>query len=185
MTAAINPTLSAFPMIGSMPMPADFPYKKIMQMGRPKHGRFSDFGIRHPSMPCSRRAKIFAPFDALAGFSDRINKKEILYEEKKVLSEEEREALGRRLQYLHHLFIKAKYKKGPAPRITVTFFDPCDDPENDAFGTRGTYQDLTGPVTRMDLEVDRTLTVGGKVLDVDELIDILMPRDLRQKEETI
>ena len=79
MTAVIHPALSSFPVIGYMPMPADFPYRKIMQMGRPKHDKYSEFGLRHPSMPCSKRAKIFAPFDALAGFSDRIEKKETLY----------------------------------------------------------------------------------------------------------
>ena len=170
--AAFNPALSTFPMIGYMPMPVDFPYKKILKMGRPKHERFSDFGIRHPSMSCSRRAKIFAPFDALAGFSDRINKKEIVYEEKRILSEEERASLGRRLQYLNCLFIKAKHRKTSFPKIGVTFFEPCDDPENDAFGTKGIYKNITGTVNHIDLELDRTITIDGRVLEVEDLIDI-------------
>ena len=170
MTAtAFNPDLSAFPMIGYMPMPDDFPYKKILQMGRPKHEKYSDFGIRHPSMPCSRRAKIFAPFDALAGFSDRINKKETLFEAKKVLSEEEKESLGRRLTHLNHLFISAKYRKTMFPKVTVTFFEPCNDPENDAFGTEGIYKSITGTVDHIDLELNRTITIDGRVLDVEDL----------------
>lgn len=176
--AALNPALPVFPVIGYMPMPADFPYKKIMQMGRPKHEKYSDFGIRHPSMSCTRRAKIFAPFDALAGFSDRINKKEALYEPKKVLSEEEKASLGRKLTYLNHLFIKAKYRKDPFPVVTVTFFEPCNDPENDAFGAKGIYKNITGTVDRMDLEFDRTLTIDGRVLDVEDLIDIERHRSL-------
>lgn len=181
MTAtALNPALSVFPTIGYMPMPADFPYKKIMQMGRPRHEKFSDFGIRHPSMPCSRRAKIFAPFDALAGFSDRINKKETLYEEKKVLSEEEKTSLGRKLTYLTHLFIKAKYRKNPFPEVSVTFFEPCTDLENDAFGTKGLYKNITGTVNHIDLELRRHLAIDGRVLDVEDLIgiDILLSRKI-------
>ena len=46
--AALNPALPVFSVIGYMPMPEDFPYKKIMQIGRPKHEKYSDFGIRHP-----------------------------------------------------------------------------------------------------------------------------------------
>ena len=170
--AALNPALPVFPVIGYMPMPEDFPYKKIMQIGRPKHEKYSDFGIRHPTMSCSRRAKIFAPFDALAGFSDRINKKEALYEPKKVLSEEEKASLGRKLMYLNHLFVKAKYRKIPVPEVTVTFFEPCTDPENDAFGIMGLYKDIKGRLTHMDLEIDRTIIIERRVLDVGDLIDI-------------
>ena len=175
---ALNPGLSAFPLIGYMPMPADFPYKKIMQIGRPKHEKYSDFGMRHPTMSCSRRAKIFAPFDALAGFSDRINKKETLYEAKKFLSEEEKASLERKLTYLYHLFVKAKYRKAPFPEVTVTFFEPCNDPENDAYGTKGLYKNITGTVNQMDLEVDRAMTIDGRVLDVEDLIDIERHRSL-------
>ena len=175
MTAVLHPALSAFPVIGHMPMPADFPYRRIMQMGRPKHEKFSDFGIRHPSMSCSRRAKIFAPFDALAGFSDRIEKKETLYEAKRVLGEEAKASLDRKLRYLNHLFIQKKCRKAPAPKVTITFFEPCNDPENDAFGTMGMYKDITGTVAHMDLDLDRTITIDGKVLDVEDLVDIKDP----------
>ena len=171
MTAtALNPALPVFPVIGYIPMPADFPYKKIIEMGRPKHDKYSDFRIRHPSMSCSRRAKIFAPFDALAGFSDRINKKETLYEAKKVLSEEEKSSLGRKLTYLNHMFSKAKYRKVPFPEVSITFFEACNDLENVAFGTKGIYKNITGTVNHMDLELNRTITIDGKVLDVEDLI---------------
>lgn len=172
MTAALNPVLSAFPVIGYMPMPADFPYKKLMQMGRPKHERFSDFGLRHPSMPCSRRAKIFAPFDALAGFSDRIEKKETLYETKRVLSDEERELLERKLHCLYQAFRRAKYKKGALPKVTVTFYEPCTDPENDAFESMGLYRDITGMISHIDPEINRTITIGEQILVVKDIINV-------------
>lgn len=58
--------------LGYMDMPADFPYKQVLQKGRPRHDGADPFRIRHPKMETGRRAKIFAPFDALRGFSDAI-----------------------------------------------------------------------------------------------------------------
>ena len=59
-------------MPGEMDMPANFRYTEAVLAGRPRHGKFDVFSSRHPSMPVGRRAKIFAPFDALKGFSEAI-----------------------------------------------------------------------------------------------------------------
>ena len=58
--------------VGVMEMPADFRYRDVFLRGKPVHDRFDPFRIRHPQMPAGRRAKIFAPFDALRGFSAAI-----------------------------------------------------------------------------------------------------------------
>ena len=55
-------------MIGYMPEPKNFKYKDVLTRGQPHHEPFDSFRLKHPSMPLSRRAKIFAPFDALRGF---------------------------------------------------------------------------------------------------------------------
>lgn len=60
------------PELGHMEMPPDFPYREVLQKGKPRHDRLDPFRIRHPQMDPGRRAKIFAPFDALKGFSDVI-----------------------------------------------------------------------------------------------------------------
>ena len=70
------------------------------------------------------------------------------------------------------MLIKAKYRKAPVPEVTVTFFEPCTDPENDAFGIMGLYKDVKGRLTHMDLEIDRTITIERRVLGVGDLIDI-------------
>ena len=80
-------TAAVYPVVGFMQMPAGFRYKEVLRRGRPKHEKYDSFWIRHPPMPTSRWAKIFAPFDALYGFDDRIAGKEVLYCERKVLSE--------------------------------------------------------------------------------------------------
>ena len=60
------------PELGHMEMPPDFPYREVLQKGKPQHDRLDPFRIRHPRMDPGRRAKIFAPFDALKGFDDVI-----------------------------------------------------------------------------------------------------------------
>ena len=52
-------------------IPVSGPYIRVLSRGCPVHtdGRFT---LPHPQMERGRRAKIFAPFDALDGFSDRI-----------------------------------------------------------------------------------------------------------------
>lgn len=52
-------------------IPVSGPYIRVQSRGYPVHtgGRFT---LLHPRMERGRRAKIFAPFDALEGFSDRI-----------------------------------------------------------------------------------------------------------------
>ena len=60
-------------MIGYMPMPADFRHRDLFYASRPVHQKFDEFSLRHPKMDTGHRAKIFAPFDALRGFSDAIH----------------------------------------------------------------------------------------------------------------
>ena len=60
------------PELGSMAMPADFKYADVYRIGRPRHGRYDAFSLKHPPMPASSWAKIFSPFAALRGFSELI-----------------------------------------------------------------------------------------------------------------
>ena len=58
--------------IGYTPKPVNFKYQHVLDHGQPKHEPFDAFRLKHPSMPLSQRAKIFAPFDALRGFDFKI-----------------------------------------------------------------------------------------------------------------
>ena len=64
--------------LGAMQMPAGFKYRDIFMRGRPRHEKYDSFYIKHPPMPASRWAKIFAPFDALYGFDERIASKKVV-----------------------------------------------------------------------------------------------------------
>ena len=159
--------------IGYMPMPAGFPYADVFRRGRPKHGKpgriytYDAFYLRHPPMEISRRAKIFAPFDALKGFGEAVAAKEILYEAKRELSETEIEELDRRAGILQQLTAagrSAGEKKRPVQvPVTITRYVPCRDPENDAFGKLGSYETITGYVLKTD-PLNRRL-----VLDTGEI----------------
>jgi len=55
-----------------------FPYLRVLVQGRPER-REDD--PKHPPMDRGHRAKIFAPFDALEGFSELVEQKDRLFEE--------------------------------------------------------------------------------------------------------
>ena len=59
-------------------LPAGFKYKAAFFAGRPRHSD-DHFSFLHPKMDRRRRAKIFAPFDALDGYSESIDSKNIEY----------------------------------------------------------------------------------------------------------
>lgn len=84
--------------IGLMEMPAGFRYKEVVLKGKPKHDRFDSFSVRHPQMDVGKRAKIFAPFDALKGFDDAVSAaaadNERLYESYCISGEQEYNEVG-------------------------------------------------------------------------------------------
>ena len=163
---------ASIPAIGYMPMPAEFKYKNIFLHGKPRHAADGPFRIRHPVMPCSRRAKLFAPFDALRGFDAAIWSKEVLYEDRKQLDESEQEILNRKLALLHKLTCNSRVARENRPEVTVTCFSPCADINSFAYGTQGQYVSVTGIVHNVDSTVTRTLTLDDQVIDLSDISDI-------------
>ena len=159
-------------LIGHIPMPADFPYKDILKIGRPRHDPTSRFRLRHPKMPCSKRAKIFAPFDALRGFNEAVASKEINYMGKPELSGAEKEMLDRKLASLYRLTFNGRAARENAPVVTVTYYLPCSDEQNDAYMTAGTLETLTGICSRVDARISRTITVDGQRIPLEDVTDI-------------
>ena len=79
--------------IDDFPMPEDFRYKDVLLKGKPQHSKTDPFRLRHPSMDVRKRAKIFAPFDALRGYNEAVAAKNVLYEDKRELNEEDQRSL--------------------------------------------------------------------------------------------
>ena len=159
-------------MIGAMAMPADFKYRSVFLKGKPQHRKYDDFWIRHPPMPPSHWAKIFAPFDALAGFDEAISGKEIRYCERKSLSEGETEELNRKLC---SLTTRTKNRSKPRldrPAATITFFSPCTDVNSEWYGTGGQYKTVSGIISRVDPVITRSITVNDQTIWFEDIISI-------------
>ena len=102
-------------------------YQKYLYVPRPVSKRYP--------MDVQHRAKQFAPFAALRGFEEIVRKQEILYEQRKMLSEEQKCGLDRKLQMvsvgmkIQATYFKESREMKPAGQYhticgTVEFFDP-------------------------------------------------------------
>ncbi|MCD8069164.1 MAG: YolD-like family protein [Lachnospiraceae bacterium] len=142
---------------------------------------------KHPKMPLQDRAKIFAPFAALRGHSDRLSEETAkqLRSNRTELSEEEAAVLSDKL---------LQVKKGMV--VTVTYFElDSDDSMDGESGNIGCYISLTGTVAEIDavfrfikintgeesdngetmktVKFDDLLNVTGKdIMDIDEYLGI-------------
>ncbi len=105
--------------------------------------------VRAP-MPASRRAKQFAPFDALKGLKEAIAQKEHIPSPKRVLAEDAVLELNQQLSLL---------KKGSI--VTVVYY--CQYEQE--------YYQLTGPVIKVD-SFWNYLQVGHMSIDFSEIAEL-------------
>ena len=146
--------------IGEASMPADFQYRDTFIKGKPQHGREDPFRSRHPSMDVERRAKIFAPFDALKGFDEAVSAKDVLYEDKKALNPEESAELNRRLRILYDLTYNSRMARANRVQVSVTYYEACDDVNREEYGVRGRYRTVSGICLRVDAGETQTILLG-------------------------
>ena len=163
--------------IGDIPMPSGFRYKDIAAQGRPEHTKTDAFRLRHPSMDVGRRAKIFAPFDALKGFNEAVSAKNELYVSRQELSEEDTSELNRRLTILREKTENSRIARENAIRLTVTCYFPCTDENSEAFAVRGQYRTITGICMSVDPSEKKVL-VGNSWLAFKDIRRIEGPAGL-------
>ena len=162
-------------MIGLMPMPADFRYRDVFLKGKPRHDYNDPFLIRHPRMPAGRRAKIFAPFDALRGFNEAVAAKNVIYKEQIILSPEEQEELDRRFSILHGLTFNGRMARANRVQVSVTYYEACKDVNHEACGSRGQYKTVTGICRNVDAEVTKTILVDEMRIPMGDILKIEAP----------
>ena len=146
-----------------LPEISDDEYESLSRRGRPQH-QGDYFSLRHPAMPAGKRAKIFAPFAALTGFSEEIAGKEKMYE---VRPEKDEETIAALDQSLHILQERIRYH----PAAEIVFFQPCEDRNHEAYGILGSRETIAGPVQEMDV-IRRFLRIGGRVISFDDLLTV-------------
>ena len=132
-------------------------YGSLLFMERPVH-KDDLFSRRHPKMTLLNRAKIFAPFAALVGFDEHIRSKDVPYEAKRELDADEDWELNHRLNILHELTYNSKLSRANRVRVSIEYFTPCTDPNNDAYGHKGQYKRIEGLVMKVD-QIGQEITV--------------------------
>ncbi len=155
--------------IGAMDIPPDFKYLDVFLHGKPQHERFDRFSIKHPKMDPGKRAKIFAPFDALRGFSEAVSAKTVAYEPRRELNLEAKQELSRQLEVLHGLTYTGRQARHNHIVVDVIFFVPCADVNSFAYGVCGQYQTVSGVCQRVDAEVGRTIRVSNQIIQFEDI----------------
>ncbi|MBO4337038.1 MAG: hypothetical protein J5842_03100, partial [Lachnospiraceae bacterium] len=137
--------------LGYMQMPSGFRYRNVFMKGYPRHEGWDSFRIKHPPMPASRWAKIFAPFDALKGFDEAIGSKEELYVDRIEMSDEQHRSINKKLRILKGYTFNGRMAKANRIMVSVEYFEPCTDQDNMAFDLQqGKYENVNGMVLGVD-----------------------------------
>ena len=125
-----------------------FPYEEILRLGMPERDQY--FYLKHPKMPCGKRAKIFAPFSALKGFDEEVASKEVRYVEKRGLSDEEVQTINTCLSEIYAAAKTERLAEKAGIRVRLCCYRPCEDDHHPDYRIRGTYETMTGLVKRID-----------------------------------
>ena len=152
--------------------PPHFRYKDVLARGKPTHKKSDTFSIKHPSMDLEKRAKIFSPFDALKGFNEAIASKDILYEDRRVLSDEDIRHLNHAIGILYNLTKTRQLAMENHVAVSVTYFAPCKDSDNEAFMVRGRYQTLSGILQKVDTFHAKNIIIDGIEVRLSDILSI-------------
>ena len=154
-------------------IPKGFRYSEVLRRGKPVHEKFDSFSIRHPSMPLEKRAKIFSPFDALKGFSEAISAKDVIYEYRKTLSDEDMRVLDQKLCLLRQLTINSKASRVSSIPVEVTYFHCLEDPGMQE--EKGSYLTDSGILRKVD-DFSRILILNDDTrIPIDDIVSINSP----------
>lgn len=114
---------------------------------------------RHPRMAMIDRAAQFAPFAALTGYDDAITETGRLTGTKLELSEETKERIDLKINYLIDNIEEN-------PEITVTYFVP------DKRKSGGEYLTVTGKLKKIDGYEQTLLMMDGLKISIFEILSI-------------
>ena len=130
-----------------------FPYADMLRLPRHVSSR------RQPMIRLNRAAQ-FAPFDALAGYSEAVQETARLTDRRIGPDDDTLARLNRRLQRL------AEALAGSQPEVTFLCFIPDEKKEG------GAYRRITGRVRRMDEVGQLILLTDGTAIPMDSIDDL-------------
>lgn len=152
--------------------PQDFKYIEVIKAGKPTHQKYDNFYLKHPPMKLSKRAKIFSPFDALKGFNEAVQSKEVLYVPKKELNEEEMRELNIQLNTLHNLTVNSRLARENNIHTEITYFVPCMDIDNENYLVKGRYVTVSGIVKRVDSIINKSILIDDVEIPIKDMMYI-------------
>ena len=113
---------------------------------------------RHPQMSLYNRSAQFAPFAALSGHDDAIEETARLTDVQRELTQDERDVLNRKLNYL--------LQRDDGPVVEITYFLP------DKRKNGGRYCTVVGTIKKVDSIEGKLLLTDGMVIPLDAVSDM-------------
>ena len=98
------------------------------------------------------------------------------------LDADEEWELNRRLNILYGLTANSRLARTNHVAVSIEYYVPCSDPDNDAYGRKGLYRTVTGMVRKVD-SVNQALSLSGK--DGDHVIPFADIYDIRDPAGTL
>ena len=142
-------------------------YEDIIALERPAHEN-DLFSRRHPKMERQNRAKLFAPYAALRGYEECVAARQVPYEPRRCLDEDEARELNRRIGELYPLCRTGALARKNRVAVRVEYFVPCRDMQHEAYGREGQYRVAEGVVRRLDVP-RQCVTVGNRTIAFSDI----------------
>jgi hypothetical protein len=67
-------------------------------------------------------------------------------------------------------------------QVSVTYFEPCSDKNNEAYGLKGQYKTITGICWNVDAEVEHTILVGNAKVPLENVLKIKNQGDIFRRD---
>lgn len=155
-----------------------FEYADIINRVRPIH-KADRFSYKYPRMSSEKRAKIFAPFAALSGYDDALAEKEVIYDIKRVLTDDEYCDLDCKIAIIYEKCSNSILARENGVEVRILYFEPLADDE-----LHGRYLEVIGLVTKVRPDKG-TITILDKEIPLRSIykLEILNARGIEPQDE--
>lgn len=155
-----------------------FEYADIINRVRPIH-KADRFSYKYPRMSSEKRAKIFAPFAALSGYDDALAEQEVIYDIKRVLTDDEYFDLDCKIATIYEKCSNSILARESGVEVRILYFEPLADDE-----LQGRYIEVSGLVTKVRPDKE-TITILDKEISLRSIykLEILNARGIEPQDE--